>query len=165
MTTAPEAPEEAPQQEFVEYWGTDDVRKWYFPDNKQYIEFKVMDEGQRAKFQRTSNQDLTINRDQTARVRMDAAGERHNLIKTSVVDWFLYKDGRPFKFDASKLEQWLSKADPKLVDDLEFTIRLANPWLQSEMSVEEIKKEIVRNEELLAQAIEREAGEGSSTSK
>lgn len=150
---------------FIEYWGTDDIRKWHLPDQKQYFEFKIMAEGERAKYQRLTNQDLTIQRDQTAKVRMDPATERHTIIKTSVVGWFLYKGGKPSAFDNSKLEQWLSKADPKMVDDLEFTIRMANPWMQSDMSVKDIDKEVIRLEEMRRQAVDREAGEDASTSK
>lgn len=167
MTITEQAPESNQQQEQVpaDYWGTDETHRHYLPDGIQYFEFSIMNEGAKAKFQRLTNQDLTIGRDNTAKVRMDPANERHTLIKTSVTGWHLFKDGKEVRFDNSKLEQWLSVAPPKLVEDLEFAIRKANPWLQADMTVEEIDKEIARLEELRRDVVAREAGEGVSANK
>lgn len=156
-------------QAFEDYWGTDDIRRHMLPDGKQYFEFRVMNEGDKAKFQKLTNQDLTIGRDNTAKVRMDPAAERHTLIKTSVTNWNLYKavNGRPEPVGFSKqlLEKWLDTAPPKIVEDLEYAIRKANPWLQADMTVEEIDKEIERLEELRKTVKEREVGETSSANK
>jgi hypothetical protein len=56
-------------------------------------------------------------------------------------------------------------ANPKLVEDLEFAIRMANPWMQSEMTEEEVQKEIDRLYEVLNQIRDREAGEAVSATK
>lgn len=150
---------------YEDYWGTDEEVKHFLPDGVQYFVIKKMNEGGRAKFQRLTNQDLIVNRDQSARVKVDQARERHALITTAVTGWLLYKDGKPFGFDQSHLELWLSRANPAWVDKLEQAIRKANPWLQSEMKSSDIREEIVRMEELLREALEREAGEASSASK
>lgn len=168
---APEAPTTAPDAhpQIVDYWGTDEKQKWYLPDGQQYFEFKIMDEGAKVQFQKLTNQDLIVNRDNTAKVRVDPATERHTLIKTSVVDWNLYKvvDGvpEPVKFSPQLLNKWLTVAPPKIVEDLEHAIRLANPWMQEEMTLEEVDKEIDRLTEIKKQIIDREAGEGSSATK
>lgn len=162
QTPQPEA-EAAPK--YGDYWGTDERHRFYLPDGIQYFEFKIMNEGDKAKFQKLTNQDMTIGRDQTAKIRMDPAAERHQLIITSVVDWKLYKDGAPCLFNRRELEKWLEVANPKIVEDLEFEIRRSNPWLQADMTLEEIDKEMERLEELRKQVREREAGETSSASK
>lgn len=148
-----------------DYFGFDDFGKFTFPDGKTWIKFKIMDEGDRAKFQRMTNKDIKISRGTgDASINADVAFERHELIKNSVVDWNLCRrnaDGRmePVPFSLSgrgpNLESWLSKANPKLVDDLEFAIRQANPWMQAQMTVEEIDKEINRLGELRVQ-VEKE---------
>jgi hypothetical protein len=150
---------------YEDYWGTDEKHEFYLPDGKQYFVFQIMDEGAKARFQRKTNQDISIGRDNTAKVRMDPASERHTLIKESVVDWYLYKDGRPVAFDNGKLEKWLSVAPPKIVEDLELAIRKANPWMQAEMTVEMIDEQIRNLEDLRRDAVAREAGEGSSANK
>ena len=65
----------------------------------------------------------------------------------------------------SELAKWLNVANPKIVDELEFAIRKANPWMQADMSAVEIRKEIERLQELEVQAMEREKGEGLSSNK
>lgn len=164
---------------YEDYFGFGQTNKWYFPDRKQYIEFQVMNEGQRKEFQKLTNRDIKVNRaTQDATLKADPAEERHALITTSVVGWNLRRRNAQGAMEAvafsksgpqtrgpGTLEQWLAVADPKLVDDLEFEIRKSNPWMQSEMGSEDIRKELDRLQELYEQALEREKGEGSSSSK
>ena len=160
---------------YEDYFGFGSNERWYFPDGKQYIEFQIMNEGQRREFQKKTNRDITFNRGTNdAKIKADPAEERWHLIITSVVGWNLKRrqpDGTFADVTFSKgtagseLEKWLRVANPKLVDDLEFAIRKANPWMQAEMTVEEIEKEEARLAELKQQVLERERGEGSSSSK
>lgn len=149
----------------ADYWGTDEVHKHFLPDGKQFFEFKIMNEGDKVKFQKLTNQDLIVGRDQSARVKVAPEAERHTLIKTSLTGWYLLKDGESILFSKQMLEKWLDVAPPKIVEELEYAIRLANPWMQSEMSVEEIDKEIDRLHEVRKQVVEREAGEAASATK
>jgi hypothetical protein len=153
------------------YWGSEQRERWYFPDGTQYMEFKVMTEGDKKQYQRLTNQDLKIGRDQTASVRMDPGAERHILITQTVKDWNLYApDKKTGKlaiaaFDKSLLVKWLEQANPKLVEDLEIAIRKANPWMLSDQSVEDIDKEIDRLVEMRKEKLAMESGEGSSANK
>lgn len=149
----------------ADYWGTDETHRHYLPDGKQYFEFKIMNEGDKVKFQKLTNQDLVVGRDNTAKVRVDPAAERHTLIKTSVTNWYLLKGGEVVGYSKQMLEKWLEVAPPKIVEELEYAIRMKNPWMQSEMTVEEIDKEIERLEEVRKQVREREAGEAASATK
>ena len=164
-----EAPAET-QEVFENYWGTDETHRHFLPDGKQFFEFKIMNEGARAKFQRMTNQDLTIKQGGEAKVRMDPANERHVLIKESVVGWKLYmptKDGKMEEatFSSAMLDNWLNMAPPKIVDDLELAIRKANPWIQADMTSEQIREEIKRLEDLLRDKLAEEAGESASANK
>lgn len=156
--------------QYESYWGVSETHKHFLPDGKQFFVFKIMDEGAKSIFQKLTNQDVVIDRSQQARVKTDPVAERHTLIKTSVTDWNLWapdKDGvmAPSAFSKQLLEKWLQVAPPKVVEDLEFAIRKANPWMQAEMTVEEIDKEVDRLLDLRKQVAEREAGEGDSASK
>jgi hypothetical protein len=141
---------EAPQ--FANYFAFSDSKRWYFPDGNQWIQFHVMNEGDKAKFQRKTNRDIKINqKTQDATVKMDPAEERWELIKSSVDDWYVFAPAVegpnlgqmlqvPFTVSDTRnptkmcLERWLALANPKLVEDLEFEIRKANPWLQADMT-------------------------------
>lgn len=153
------------QAPIADYWGVDEYSEWYLPDGVQYFRFKVMNEGEKSKFEKMTNQDLIVNRDQSARVKVDPSEQRHSLIKTSVVGWNLYKGGQVVDFGPPLLEKWLQSANPKIVEELEFAIRLANPWMQSEMTTEEVDKEISRLYEVRKQLVEKAAGEADSATK
>jgi len=150
---------------YADYWGTDETHKHFLPDGTQYFEFKIMNEGDKAKFQKLTNSDLVVDRNNTARVKMDPVAERHTLIKTSVTDWLLFKDSQPVAFSKQLLEKWLEVAPPKIVEDLEHAIRMANPWMQAEMTVEMIDEQIERLYEQRKQVVERAAGESGSANK
>jgi len=164
---------EGAEAQIVNYWGTDEKHKHYLPDGVQYFEFKIMNEGDKSKFQKLTNTDLVVDRNNTAKVKMDPVAERHTLIETSVCDWYLYtpKTKDPGSemvlatFNTAMLKSWLQVAPPKIVEDLELAIRKANPWMQAEQTVEMIDEEIERLHDLRKAAIERAAGEAGSASK
>lgn len=151
---------------YEDYFGFAESHKWYFPDGKQFIEFQRMNEGQKAQFQRRTNRDLVVERASgNARMKMDVASERHELIKAAVVGWFVYREGSPAPYSNAVLEQWLAVADPKLVEDLEKEIRKNNPWLLQDMSVEDIDKEIENLKEMRDLALERDREKAGSSSR
>jgi hypothetical protein len=154
-------------EEFVDYFGFGRDEVFALPDGKQEIFFKVMNEGQRAQFQKRTSKDIKFNRASgDAAIKADQAEERHELILSSVTGWSLRRRGPqgwdvvPFSTGGanSALAQWLKVADPKIVDDLELAIRRANPWMQADMSVEEIDKEIERLQDLRKEVEARELG-------
>lgn len=160
---------------YDDYFGFGESKEFALPDGKQKIFFKVMNEGERRQFQTATNRDIRFNQaTKDAHLKADQAGERWALITSSVTGWSLKRrDGSgnwqdaPFSSGTpgAELEKWLAKANPKIVDDLEFAIRMANPWMQNEMSVAEIDTEFERLVELRKAAVEREKGEGASSSK
>ena len=153
--------------QYEDYFGFGEERVFVLPDGKQQIFFKIMNEGERSKFQKKTNKDIKFNRASgDASIKADQAEERRELILTSVTNWTLVRrspDGWipvPFSGErpGSELDKWLQVANPKIIDDLEFAIRQANPWMQADMSVEEIDKEIDRLNDIRKQAVEREQG-------
>src|SRR6478735_10304874 len=129
------------------YYGFSETHRFTLPDGVQWIEYKVMDEGKRSMFQKLTNKDITLRRQSgDASIKVDPAEERKVLLQQSITDWYMLKPKRgvenprvesdfepaPFSIgrEGAEFEQWLAKANPKVVDDLEFTIRKANPWMQ-----------------------------------
>lgn len=157
-------PDAVVEQAPVDYFGFQSSEKFYLPDGKQYIEFQIMNEGAKARFQKLTSRDLVINRNQDARVKVDPASERHALIRESVTGWNMYRAGSPVRFGDRELKDFLELANPKIIEDLEKAIRKANPWLLQDMEPEDIKREIENLEEMLKVAEERKRGEASSSS-
>lgn len=157
---------------FEDYFGFDERRKFYLPDGKQYIEFKLMNEGDRSAYQQQTTRDVKLNRiNNDATVKMDAAAERKVLIMNSVTGWYMFKKNHETgewsqetysSGSGGTFGQWLQRANPKIVSDLEMAIRKANPWMQSEMTPEAIDEEIKNLQELRAEAVKREEGKDAS---
>lgn len=156
----------------INYFGFSSTERWYFPgqsripdDRKQYLVVKKMSEGDKARFQKTTNRDIRIQRTTgDARMSMDAVAERHELIRISVTDARVMMPGPDGKlrFDDKKVEvvvkNLLDNGDPDVVQQLEKFIRELNPWMRADMSVEEIDKEIERLQEIKREKADEEAG-------
>lgn len=161
-TFAPDNPAVISVQQ--DYFGFGASQKFMFPDGVTYISFTIMNEGQRKEFQKKTNRDIKFNQaTRDASIKADPAEERWTLITTSCSGWNLVRrepngEMQQLMFNKKLLEQWLQVADPRLVDDLELAIRKANPWMQDEMSVEDVDKEIERLTELRATLQERDKG-------
>lgn len=159
------APTEA--ESFTDYWGVDIADVWYFPDGKQFIGFKKLNEGERSKYQKQINRDITVERQSgNARMKVDQSTDRHALLSTAVTGWNIkrFQNGGwvdvPFSHGTpgSTFEQWMNGADPSLVDDLEKAVRKLNPWLTTELSVMEIDEMIADLQTQREDAVKREAG-------
>jgi hypothetical protein len=160
----------AAEEVYEDYYGFAKAERFTFPDGKQYIDFQIMNEGAKARFQKDTNRDVTVMR-QTgdAKMKMDPAAERHALLEASITGWNLMRrEGDtwvPVPYSATELKNWLRVANPKIVEEIELQIRKANPWMQADMSVEDIDKEIDRLKEMREIAEKREAGNASSSAK
>lgn len=165
MTTDQQIQHESPVMEkmqYDDYWSFEQTKRYIFPDTVQWIEFQVMNEGQKSMYQKEINRDITINRRSgDAKIKSDIADERHALIKKSVVNWSMFRNGQMVPYSQSMFANWLGAADPRLVEALEFAIRKANPWLQGDMSVKDIDEELERLKELREEAVKREEGKDS----
>lgn len=158
---------------YEDYYGFDERDRWNFPDGKQWVEFKKLTEGDRAKYLKSTRADVTINqRSGDAKIPFDQSNDRRQLLMHSVTDWHIVaKNPKTNKFqpiafgnngEGSPLGQWLTRANPEILARIEKAIRMANPWLMSEMTADQIRKEIADLEELLKVAEEREAAEKNS---
>lgn len=168
-TLVTEAPTPVEKQ-FDDYWGFSESHKFMLPDGEQYIEYKTMTEGDRQQYQKLTNRDITMTR-QTgeARMKVDPAEDRNALLHVAVTGWNLRRNGKPETFSNDNrngtFQQWLKVANPKIVEDLERDIRISNPWLLGDMKPDDIRTEIENLEEMLKVAIEREAGNASSSTR
>lgn len=145
-----------------DYFGFSATEKFFFPDKVTYIEFTKMNEGKKKEFQDKTSKDLVLERTSgNARMSVLQGTERHELIKACVVGWNLVRGGEPVPFNRVNLDDFLTLANPVLVEDLEKEIRKANPWLLGEMKSADIKKQITDLEEMLEVQLKREAGEAS----
>lgn len=175
------APQADPFSGYEDYYAFDERDRWYFPDRKQWIEFKKLTEGDRAKYLKATRSDVRVNQKSgDAYLPFDQSEERKNLLLHSITDWHIVQfiqtpEGRraqPIAFQpvshggkGGVVAQWIDRANPAVLAELEKAIRKANPWLLNEMSVEQIDKEIADLQELRVAAAKRDADEGNSDSK
>lgn len=149
-----------------DYFGFQHRERHYLPDGVSYFELEAMNEGMKSKFQKMTQRDLVLEKGSgNARMKVDPGAERHELIKASVKGWNLTRNGQLQPFGDAALRDFLTLANPKIVEDLEVAIRKLNPWLLGDATVAEIDKQIEELQELRIEAVKREEGEASSSSK
>lgn len=145
----------------ADYFGFSDTRRYQFPDGISVIEYKIFNEGDRRRYQNATASDVRLTGRGEATVRTAAGDARWQLLKDAIVGWNLVKGGNPVQFTPQMVDQFLKAADPKIIDGLEKAIRRANPWLLSDMTVEDIDKEIESLQELRETVAAQEAGKGA----
>ena len=148
-----------------DYFGFDRTERYFLPDGVSWIEFKPLNEGKKKEFQDKTTKDLVLERRSgDARMSVAQGSERHELIKASVVGWNLVRNGEPLPQPNENrgrvaLGDFLTLADPVVIEGLEKAIRKANPWLLEDMKAADIQKQIEELQEMLEVAKKREEGE------
>lgn len=169
-----------PPQEFDEsdgygdYFGNDVRHKFMMPDNRQWIEFKELSEGDIAKYNEILNRDITVVKNTgDARIKINQVEERHALLQVAVTGWHMMKRDRggtfreqPFSNSGkgSTFMQWVNATSPTLVAALESEIRDKNPYLlvANNETLEAIDKQMADLQKQREQIVERMQGEGGS---
>lgn len=150
----------------ADYFGFDDIKQVTLPDGVSYVQHRVLNEGQRRKYLNAVNRDVRIQKATgDALMRMSPGDERMQLLKSALVGWNLKKSGIDVPFTDRYLTEFLEKANPRIIDLIEKEVRMANPWLMSELSVEDIDREIKDLTELRERKVEEEEGKAVSSDK
>lgn len=147
-----------PKQQF--YFGFDETHRVMLDDGVSWVEHKVLNEGARRKYLNKVNRDIMLQRSTgNAIMRMQQGDEKHELLEQAICGWNLVgAQGEPLVFNPGKLQEFLKKANPVVVDLIEKDVRLKNPWLMTEISVEDIDKQIAELQEMRAKKVEEEEG-------
>lgn len=139
----------------ADYWsGPPADSKWYFPDGVQWISFLPLNHGMRARFSARTNKEMTLDRKSgNAKIKTDMSGDTDALLDISITGWYLLRNGVPQSFNKTLLSQFLQQAHPEIVDSLEKAIRKVNPWMDSEVTVDQIDEQIKELTELRAERV------------
>jgi hypothetical protein len=149
-----------------DYFAFDIYGRTMFPDGVSYVEHQVMNEGARRKYLNAVNRDVRLEKKtQDAILNMRPGEERTELLKACIVGWNLTRNGQPVPFNMQNLNDFLMRANPSIINLIEKDIRLANPWLLNEMTLEDIDKEIADLQDLRAKKVEEESGKELSRVK
>lgn len=147
---------------FADYFGFEEILRHTLPDGVSYVEHRVLNEGDRRAYLDKVNREVRVQRTTgDAVMNMKAGAEKKALLEQAICGWNLQRGGQPVVFSKRALDDFLSSANPRIIDDIEKAIRRANPWLQGEMTVEDIRREITSLEELLADKLKEEEGKAS----
>jgi hypothetical protein len=139
-----------------DYFAFDQTRRVELPDGVSYVEIKTFSEGERRKYLNSINRDVVLQRSTgDAKMQMRPGDERWALLRTAIVGWNLTRNGQPVNFDNPNLEQFLSKAPPRVIDVIDKEVRKDNAWLLEDMTLEDLIKERDNLNELI-EAKERE---------
>lgn len=159
----------------ADYFAFGEVFKCFFAekygDSTSYVEHKTLNEGSRRKYLNQVNREVTLMRGSgDAKMKLASGDEKHLLLEEAIVGWNLVRadrngDLQPVRFDRSGLQDFLSKADPKIIDVIEKDVRKHNPWLLAEVTEEGIMEQIKDLEETLEEIRERDRGNSTSSSK
>jgi hypothetical protein len=131
----------------VDYFGFEETENVFLPDGKSYITIAALNEGGRRRYLNRVNREVRIAKQTGDAVMQLANGdERRILLAEAVVGWNLVAKDRtgnivavPFK--DQKLNEWLDKANPTIVDIVDKAVRKQNPWLMQDVTLDDLLKQ------------------------
>lgn len=150
----------------ADYFGASRTFVVALPDGESSITHRTLMEGEKRKYMNAVNRGLTLNRKtQDAKVSLAPGDDRLELFKLAIVDWDLFKEGKPFPFSQNALRNnALDNLPPEILDIVEADIRKHNTWLLDDISIEDIEEEIKNLTELRDKKVEEEEGKAGSSS-
>jgi hypothetical protein len=144
-----------------DYFAFDLTERVDLPDGVSYVDIKVLNEGARRKYLNSVNREVKLQKATGDAVMQLATGdERKAILESSICGWNLMRAGQPVPFSAGTVREFLDRANPKLIDLIEKEVRRINPWLNAEITVEEIDKQIEELNELRDQKLKEQEGNG-----
>ena len=142
----------------ISYFGFGGTEKFYV-DDENWVEIKIMNEGDRRRYQSKTTRDMKVSQGGEATFSLSPGEDRQALLEVAISDWnFVDQGGGEVAFNRSNLEKFLNGAPVEVVDKIDNQVRLLNPWLSSEQSIEDMQNEIDRLEERIKAAREAEEG-------
>jgi len=148
-----------------DYFGFEDIRNVFLPDGISFISHRVMNEGKRRQYLKMVNRDIRVQRTGDAYLKSSPGEDRYALLRTAICGWNLQRNGVPVPFSERSLNDWLEVANPRIVELVEKDIRMSNPWLLQDLSLEDIDNEIKNLQDLRERKVEEEEGNAGSSTK
>lgn len=137
------------EEVYEDYFGFEETHRVDLPDRKSWVEFEVMNEGARKKYLNAQNKKVTIRKGTgDAEMELTPGNDKYNLLKSTITNWNLRRQGQPVPFNNRTLDEFLTLAPPAVIDLIHFEVTLQHPWLLDEMSVEDIDLEMKRLQEM-----------------
>ena len=131
-------------------------------DGISWVSHKKMNEGDRKRYLKKVNRDLKIQKGTgDAIMRLAGGEERTALLETAITGWNLLSGGNPLPFTPQNLARLLD-GPIEVLERVEKDVRKNNPWLESDVTVEDIDAEIESLQERRQEVLEREEGNGGS---
>ena len=147
------------EEVYEDYFGFSDTDRVTLSDGHSYVEFKVMNEGDRRQYLNAQNRKVTIRKGSgDAEMELTPGDDKYNLLRLTLTNWNLRRNDQPVVFNKRELDQFLNSANPKVIDLIHREVTLKHPWLLDQMTVKDIDTEI-ENLQKMREVVERnEAG-------
>jgi hypothetical protein len=152
----------------VDYFGFDETHTVRLPDGKSFIVHKELNEGARKDYLNKQNREITVERvTQNMKLKVESGEERFQLLMAAIIDWNLVrkhsKTGEtvPVPCNEQTKRDFLKAASPKVVDIIDKAVREANPWLNQELTLEDIDKQMSDLQDLRDRKVKDDAAKNS----
>jgi hypothetical protein len=150
----------------VDYFGFEETARVELPDNRSYVDIKALNEGGRRAYLNAVNKEVRITKGTGDAVMQMANGdERRILLRHAICGWNLVKvrNGSldPVPFKEGLLSEFLEKANPVVIDVIDKAVRKQNPWLQTDVTLEDLEKQREELDEQIEKKRAEEEGKES----
>jgi len=161
------------EKQIVDYFAEPITHRFDLPDGIQYFEYQELLEGGKAKYERKTNRDIRVQRSTgDARLSVDAATQRQELIRLSVVGANVYAPDKhtgklvklPFNRESSTAfwDRVFQSFPAKIIQNLHEEIVKVNEWMAADDDIEALKEQREQLDDRIKRAEEVQAKSESS---
>lgn len=156
--------EEPTEKVQVDYFAPEPDATTFLPDGVSYVTHKKLTEGDRKAYLKVVNKDIKIQKGTgDALMRLASGEERTALLQVALTGWNLVSGGSPLPFNPQNLRKFLDNGRVEVLEVIEKAVRKNNPWLMSDVTVEDIDAEIESLQEQRQLILDRESGKDASS--
>jgi hypothetical protein len=150
----------------IDYFGVDERHRVTLPDGVSWVEHKTLTEGERREFLKKVQKEVRLQRATgDAFMNMSQGEERKALLEVAITNWHLTRGGQEVQFSKAELNTFLTVGPPKIIDLIEEDVRRVNGWLQGDITVEDIDREIESLTKMRDEKIKENEGKASSSAR
>lgn len=131
----------------VDYFGFSEQEKVMLPDGVSFVLIAALNEGGRRNYLDKVNREVVITKGTgDARMQMANGTERLILLRHAMVGWNLKARDRvgdlvDVPFREPKVNDFLEKASPTIIDIIDKAVRKQNPWLMQDVTLDDLLKQ------------------------
>lgn len=135
---------------------TNETQTFVMPDGVSKVMFKKLSEGDRIAITKREG-GIEYHREKgTIKMDVDVETQKLEALKRAIIGWELWSNDNPVPFDRIKVEEFITRLMPDVIDLMYEFLCEENKWLKGNQDSDNLKKQLENLQKNIKEAEDRE---------